>query len=175
MELGSAEIVILEQLHHCFMSKIEAQGRDDVIDRLMLDIKALVLLSENDAALTRTVQQNIMGSHDEQVGKFVSLIKPSSRVESVRGLFLSAMGELLLAAFLAIVGLSLMAPSLMGIKSPDQLLSYFTQVVNGISAESLSNPLIPVLDFLFALMLLLGSFYLLRHASISLKQAKLSE
>lgn len=145
------------------------------MDRLMLDIKALVLLSESDTDLSRTVHDNIMTSHDEQVSKFVSLIRPSENTESARGQFLTALGELVLAAFLAIVGLSLLAPSLMGIKSPSDLLSYFTQVINGISAASLSNPIIPFLDFLFALLLLLGSFYLLRHASIDLKQAGLSE
>lgn len=157
------------------MSKSEVHEANEIVDKLMLDIKALVLLSDNDEKLSQTVQENILGSHDEQVSKFVSFIRPNAKVGSTRGQFLSAVGELILASFLAIVGLSLLAPSLMGIQSPDQLLSYFTQVVDGISAASLSNPLIPFLDFLFALLLLVGSFYLLRQASLNLKQAGLSE
>lgn len=157
------------------LSKSEVQARNEIVDKLLLDMKALVLLSENDTELSRTVQKNILESHDEQVTRFISLIRPSTNIGSTRGQFLSALGELILASFLVIAGLSLLAPSLMGIQSPDQLLSYFTQVVDGISAASLSNPLIPFLDFLFALMLLIGAFYLLRQASLNLKKAGLSE
>ena len=157
------------------MSKDDLHQTDEIVNRLLLDIKALVLLSESDAELSLTVRENIMGSHDEQVTKFISSIQPTGNTGNRRGHFLTALGELTLASFLTIVGLSLLAPSLMGIQSPDQLLSYFTEVVNGISANSFSNPLIPFFDFLFALMLLLGSFYLLRHASVDLKHAGLSE
>ena len=156
------------------MSKKNVQS-DEIVNKLILDIKALVLLSENDAQLSRAVQENIVGSHDEQVSRFMSSIQPTGNTGSRGGQFLAALGELVLACFLTIAGLSLLAPSLMGIQSPVQLLSYFTEIVSGISANSLSNPLIPVLDFLFALMLLLGSFYLLRHASVDLKHAGLSE
>ena len=146
-----------------------------MVDRLILDIKALVLLSEDDAKLTQTVHENIVESHDEQVVRFISLIRPIGNAEGRRGPFLTALGELVLASFLIIVGLSLLAPSLMGIQSPDQLFAYFTEIVSGISANSFSNPLIPVLDFLFALIMLLSSFYLLRHASVGLRQAGLSQ
>ena len=156
------------------MSKKNVQS-DEIVNKLILDIKALVLLSENDAQLSRAVQENIVGSHDEQVSRFMSSIQPTGNTGSRGGQFMAALGELVLACFLTIAGLSLLAPSLMGIQSPVQLLSYFTEIVSGISANSLSNPLIPVLDFLFALMLLLGSFYLLRHASVDLKRAGLSE
>ncbi|MHB1867741.1 MAG: hypothetical protein ACYCPP_02205 [Nitrososphaerales archaeon] len=156
------------------MSKKDDKS-DEIVDKLILDIKALVLLSENDAQLSRTVQENIVGSHDEQVSRFMSSIQPTGNTGSRGGQFMAALGELVLACFLTIAGLSLLAPSLMGIQSPVRLLSYFTEIVSGISANSLSNPLIPVLDFLFALMLLLGSFYLLRHASVDLKHAGLSE
>ena len=142
------------------MSKNDVHQSDDILNRLILDIKALVLLSENDATLSRTVQENIVASHDEQVSKFMLSIQPTGNIGSRRGQFLTALGELVLASFLVIAGLSLLAPSLMGLKSPDSF-SYFTEIVSGISADSFSNPLIPLLDFLFALILLLGSFYLL--------------
>jgi hypothetical protein len=157
------------------LSGNDVHQRDDIVNRLVLDIKALVLLSKDDAELSRTVQENIAGSHDEQVSKFVSTIQPSANTGSRRGQFLTALGELVLASFLTIAGLSLLAPSLMGLQSPDQLLSYFKEIIDGISASSFSDPLIPFLDFLFALMLLLGSFYLLRHASVDLKHAGLAE
>lgn len=156
------------------LSEPEQNQKDDIMNRLILDVKALVLLSENDDALLKAAQEEVINSHDEQVVKFMSLIQPAKKIESIRGKFITALGELILASFLTILGLSLLAPSLMGLRSPEQLRSYFSEVVNGITSSSLSNPLIPALDFIFALLLLLGSFYLLRHASTDLKDANLS-
>ncbi|MDG6998867.1 MAG: hypothetical protein JRN15_07110 [Nitrososphaerota archaeon] len=156
------------------MSETEPGQKDDVLNRLILDVKALVLLSENDDALLKAAQEGVINSHDEQVVKFMSMIQPAKKIEHRREKFITALGQLILASFLTILGLSLLAPSLMGLQSPEQLRSYFTEVVNGISASSLSNPLIPGLDFIFALLLLLGSFYLLRYAASDLKAANLS-
>lgn len=156
------------------MSEKEPGQKDDILNRLILDVKALVLLSENDDALLKAAQEGVINSHDEQVVKFMSMIQPAKKIENSREKFITALGQLILASFLTILGLSLLAPSLMGLKSPEQLKTYFIEVVSGISSSSLSNPLIPVLDFIFALLLLLGSFYLLRHASSDLKDANLS-
>jgi hypothetical protein len=141
---------------------------------LILDVKALVLLSENDEKLAGILREKIVNSHDEQVGKFVALIQPLRKPEGQVGRFVSAIGELILASFLIILGLSLLAPSLMGLQSPNQLLTYFAGLVSSVSASSLSNPLIPAFDFLFSLLLLFGAFYLLRHASVDLKYSGLS-
>ena len=156
------------------MSDKEQGQREDILNRLILDVKALVLLSENDDALLKAAQEGVINSHDEQVVKFMSLIQPAQKRENSRGKLNTAVSELILASFLTILGLSLLAPSLMGLQSPQQLLSYFTDVVNGISSGSLSNPLVPALFFVFALLLLLGSFYLLRHASSDLKDANIA-
>ena len=117
------------------MSKNDVHQSDDIVNRLILDIKALVLLSENDAGLSRTVQENIVASHDEQVSKFMLSIQPTGNTGSRRGQFLTALGELVLASFLVIAGLSLLAPSLMGIKSPESLPPIHG-IVSGISAYS---------------------------------------
>ena len=144
------------------------------MDRLILDIKALVLLSDNTESLSNTIREKIIGSHDEHISKFVSVLQPYTKSQSKLGSFLVALGELALAAFLSIVGLSLMAPSLMGFQTPSQLLAYFRDLLSSVSSGTLSNPLIPFLDFVFALVLLLGAFYMLRRASIDLKEANLS-
>ncbi len=141
---------------------------------MVLDVKALVLLSENDERFASVLRENILGSHDEDMGKFVSLIQPLKKSESQGGRLVAAVGELILASFLIIFGLSLLAPSIMGLQSPHQLLTYFGQLVTGISSTSLSNPLVPILDFVFSFLLLLGSSSLLRHVSVDLKQAGLS-
>jgi hypothetical protein len=152
----------------------ENQQGENIVNQLVLDVKALVLLSENNERLASTLRDNILNSHDEDMGKFVSLITPQKKSEPQGGKILAATGELVLASFLIIVGLSLLAPSLMGLQSPHQLLTYFSQLVTGISSASLSNPLVPILDFIFSLLLLLGSFSLLRRASADLKQTGVS-
>lgn len=162
-------------LRRSTLSQTDSNQLDEILNRVVLDIKALVLLSENDDALLRAAQEGLINSHDEQVVKFMSLIQPVKEVQSRRGEFATALGELVLASFLTILGLSLLAPSLMGLGSREQLFSYFSEIINGISANSLSNPVIPALDFLFSLLLLLGSFYLLRHASQDLKDANLPQ
>lgn len=156
------------------LSTNETGLREDIINRLILDAKALVLLSESDEKLVTFLRENILHSHDEQVAKFVSLMRPVKNSESISARLMIAIGELVLASFLIFVGLSVLAPSLMGLQSPNQLLAYFSELVSGISATALSNPIIPVLDFIFSFLLLFGSFYLLRHASVDLKEAGLS-
>ena len=152
----------------------ENQPQEDSVNRLILDVKALVLLSENDEMLANTIRQNIVNSHDEDMSKFIALVQPSGKKEAQGGRLLTAIGELVFASFLIIVGLSLLAPSLMGLQTPRQFLNYFAQLVTGISSASLSNPIVPILDFVFSLLLLLGSFSLLRYASTDLKQAEAS-
>ena len=173
-EFRNRYFVVLNASWRSGLSSNETGQREDIINRLILDAKALVLLSESDEKLVTLLRENVLNSHDEQVAKFVSLIKPVKNPESVPARLMTAIGELILASFLIFVGLSVLAPSLMGLQSPNQLLAYFSELVSGISATSLSNPVIPVLDFVFSLLLLFGSFYLLRHASVDLKEAGLS-
>ena len=147
---------------------------DATVDQLVLDIKALVLLSQNEEQLAEVVNLRIAGLHDEHVTKFISLLSLRKAGPSRRGPFLIALGELVLGSFLSIAGLSLIAPSLIGFGSSSQFLEYFQQLVLKISPSSISNPILPVLDFLLAISLLLGAFYLLRQSSKDLKQVGVS-
>lgn len=155
------------------MSAEDLNQKDALIDKLILDIKTFVLLSESHEVLSQAISEKILGSHDEDVNRFISLIQPRVKRRGGIGSFLIAIGELVLAALLSIVGLSLMAPAIMGFQSPSQLLSYFRDLTSSISESSLSNPVIPFLDFLFSLVLLLGAFYILRRASVDMKDADL--
>jgi len=141
---------------------------DEVLSRVLLDIKALMLLSGSETSLQILVKEKIVSSHDEEVVKFVSMMssrKPESRWASL----LIAISEMLLASILAVVGLALLAPSILGFSSPDQLSSYFSQIVSTISPKSLSNPVIPAGEFIIAVLLLMGAFYNLRIAAANLR------
>ena len=144
--------------------------KDEIANRLLLDIKALVLLSRNESELATLLGDRILGSHDEQVVKFISMLRPKQQ-ESRLGSFLIGIGELVFASILSVAGISLMAPSLLGLQSPHQLLDYFRQLTLNLSDATFSNPILPALVFLLALSLLLSAFYLLRGASSDLKNA----
>jgi hypothetical protein len=80
-----------------------------------------------------------------------------------------ALGEIVLASFLTIVGLAAFVPVLAGLSTPQQWLGFFSNL-----APTISGPLsyvVPLLDFGFSALLLLGAFYTLRRASKNLKDA----
>ncbi len=137
-------------------------------DQLTLDIKALVLLSGNQSMLRKTVEEKFHASHDEDVTKFLSVVRSAGKA-SPPGYFLMALGELILAAFLVIAGLAAVAPVLLGLSSPSELANYFQGIITAISSSGLSNPVIAFLDFAFGVALLLAGFYSLKVASINLK------
>jgi len=141
---------------------------DEVLSRLLLDIKALMLLSGSDPSLQSLVKEKIASSHDEEIVKFVSIVA-TRKPESGWASLLIAISEMLLASILAVAGLALLAPSIVGFSSPNQLFSYFSQIVSTISPKSLSNPAIPVGEFIIAVLLLIGAFYNLRIAASHLK------
>jgi hypothetical protein len=139
-------------------------------DQLILDIKGFVLLSQSKQNLRKTVEEKFLASHDEDVNKFLNVIR-SSRGASELGYFLMALGELILAAFLLIGGLASVAPALLGLSSASAIADYFQGIISAISSSGLSNPEVAFLDFAFAVGLLLAGFYCLKVASGNLKEA----
>jgi len=143
---------------------------DEVLSRLLLDIKALMLLSGSGGTLPPIVKDKIVSSHDEQISAFVSAIGVSAKKsKGGRSSLFIAISDMLLASILAVLGLALLAPSVVGLSSPSQLVGYFDQVVSAISVNSLSNPVIPAAEFVIAVVLLIGAFYNLRVAAENLR------
>jgi hypothetical protein len=141
---------------------------DEAMSRLLLDIKALMLLSGSDKTIEPLLKEKIVSSHDEQIASFVSMLS-SRKPESGWSSLLIAVSEMVFAAILAVAGLALLAPSIVGFSSPNQLSFYFSQIVGAISPTSLSNPVIPAGEFVIAVLLLVGAFYNLRIAANNLK------
>jgi hypothetical protein len=143
---------------------------DEVLSRLLLDIKALMLLSASDGSLPDNVKEKIVSSHDEQISAFVSMINTSSKKKTgVKSALFTALSEMVLAAILAVIGLALLAPSIVGLGSQSQLEIYFDQIISSVSARSLSNPIVPAAEFIIAIVLLIGAFYNLRTAAETLR------
>ena len=93
-----------------------------------------------------------LSSHDEQISAFVSEIStpPRKKRPGEKSLLFIAISEMILAAFLAVTGLAILAPSIVGFSSQTQLVAYFDQVISGISVQSLSGPVIPAVEFILA-------------------------
>lgn len=153
------------------MSSDEKAG-DEIISRLKLDIRALTLLHESDAELRPVLERSFLESQDEYVTRFMRLIQPR-RASEGDGNVPMALGEIVLASFLTILGLAAFVPVMVGLSSPQQWLDYFS---SALSPSFASGPLyfgLPLLDFVFSAMLLLGAFYSLRRAAKNLKRAGL--
>ncbi|HEV2389416.1 MAG TPA: hypothetical protein VGS04_01710 [Nitrososphaerales archaeon] len=151
------------------MSKDEKAG-DDVVARLKLDVKALTLLYESDADLRPVLERSLLDSQDSYVTRFVGLLQ-SRRPSDDSGNLPVALGEIVLASFLTIVGLAAFVPVMAGLSTPQQWVGYFS---GALGASFAKGPLfvgVPLLDFVFSALLLLGAFYSLRRAAKNLKNA----
>jgi hypothetical protein len=148
----------------------DEKAGDELVARLKLDVRALTLLYESDADLRPVLERALLESQDGYVTRFVGLLQ-SKRPSEDRGSVPMAVGEIVLASFLTIVGLAAFVPIMAGLTTPQQLLAYFS---SALSPSSTGGPLyfgVPLLDFIFSAMLLLGAFYTLRRASKNLKNA----
>ena len=102
--------------------------------------------------------------------RFVSLLQ-SRRPSEDGGNIPLALGEIVLASFLTIIGLAAFVPVMAGLSTPQQWLDYFS---SALAPSFTKGPLyagIPLLDFVFSATLLLGAFYSLRRAAKNLKSA----
>src|SRR5579863_4500211 len=106
------------------LSKDEKAG-DEVIARLKLDVKALTLLYESDADLRPVLERSLLESQDGYMTRFVSLVQ-SRRPSEEGGNLPVALGEIVLASFLTIVGLAAFVPVMAGMSTPQQWLDYFS-------------------------------------------------
>ena len=146
---------------------------DEMLDRLVLDIKAFVLLQGDEAMLRRKVEGRLVESHDEEVRSFVQSIR-AGRKPAVGQLIIVGVGELLVASLLVVTGTVILMPTLLGINSPQALLLYFSsQILSGMS-DSPFSPYASALEFVVGAFILLAAFYTLRQAAVNLRELGLT-
>jgi hypothetical protein len=143
--------------------------QEQALDRLVLDIKSLMLLAESSASLEALIDRKLVGSHDEHVEEFLRLVQPQSK-STARGNLLVAAAELVLASFLIIAGLVTVLPAVVGFTSPEQLVVFIGQITSRVSLQTLSDPVVPALELLLAVALLLGAFHTVRLAATNLER-----
>ncbi|MGH9917334.1 MAG: hypothetical protein ACRD6W_00460 [Nitrososphaerales archaeon] len=137
---------------------------------MKLDVKALTLLYESDGDLRPVLERSFLESQEGYVTRFIGLLQ-SRRPPEDGGNLPVAVGEIVLASFLTIIGLAAFVPVMAGLSTPQQWLHYFSSAVG---PTFTNGPLyfgVPLLDFVFSALLLLGAFYSLRRAARNLKSA----
>ncbi len=142
---------------------------EESIDRILLEIKALSFLSDSEEAMVDRLRDRILASHDEDVKRFLSAVEPVRMTRPWGHVFIGV-GELVLAAFLTVLGILSIVPSVVGLNSPGEVVRYFGDVFNGISTAGLSDPVLLSLSFGLAVFLLLAAFYTLRQAGSHLRR-----
>lgn len=147
----------------------EADEDNPMVDRLVLDMKAVGLLYNSDVELRETMSARVVGSHDEQVRRVLASVA-GGRPRKERGNFLIAVGELLLASFLMIFGLLLIVPLIGGAVTSTSLVNYFGTAIGQFAASNPVFPALPELVIVLAVLLLMSALYALRKASGTLKE-----
>ncbi len=145
---------------------------EETIDKIVLEIKALSFLADSDEVMVDRLRDRILASHDEDVKRFVSAVEPV-RPARAWGETLVGFGELILAAFLTVMGILSIVPSVLGLDSPGQVVRYFADVFNGVATAALSDPVILSMSFAISVFLLLAAFYTLRQAAPHLRHGGL--
>jgi hypothetical protein len=151
----------------------ERGSQDELVDRLVLDVKALALLHGHTEEVRRRLQEELANSTDDDVHGVVQMLQPK-RGLGATGTFAVAVGELVLASFLIMLGTIAFIPTVVGIVTPQELVSYFADAVYAPVGVVPPGPLASFIELAFAIVLLIAAFYTLRRASLTLKEAGLS-
>lgn len=147
--------------------------KEELLEKLVLDAKALVLLERSDEELRSMLQAKFVESDDESLRKFAGALRSGGPPKTGR-LVVVAVGEMLLASLLVLAGAAVLIPTLAGIDSPAALVRFFAEGVYGVLEGSALLPYVPLMEFAAGALLMLSAFYTLRHAALALKEAGLA-
>lgn len=146
---------------------------EDLLDRLILEIKAVSLLYGSENELRDRLETRITQSDDESVRRFVRALQSQGPLQTGRKLAL-ALGELLTAAILVVAGAVVLVPTVVGLNTLSSLVQYFAQATSGTVGTSPLSPYLSFMEFGVGVVLLLAAFFSLREAALNLKQAGLA-
>jgi hypothetical protein len=146
---------------------------DDLLDRLMLEIKAVGLLYGSEAELRDVLESEVLKSNDESVRRFVKALQTPGASDTGRRLAIAA-GELVMAAILVFAGALTLVPTIVGANTLASFIQYFAERTSGTIGSSPLSPYLSFLEFGTGVMLLLSAFFALREAALNLKRAGLS-
>ena len=140
------------------------------MEKLILDIKALVLLQDSDANLEAKLGTRLASSQDQSVRRFVNALQQRQRRSPFQH-FAMALGELVLASLLVIAGGVAIVPTVAGVNSLSSLLQYFAEHAYNTFAGSILAGYVSLIEFGLGALLVLAAFYTLHQAAINLGEA----
>lgn len=144
-----------------------------MLDRLILQIKAVTLLYGSDAELREKLGSRLTDSHDEGLRRFVGALQIQTKMETGR-LLAIAVGELVMACLLVVAGTIVLVPTVTGVNSLAGLAQYLSERAGGSSVGSLLSPYVSFIEFALGVTLVLSAFFALREAATNLKEAGLA-
>lgn len=151
------------------MSSTEKRS-DELLDKLTLDIKAMVLLAGSDAELGSKVGARLVDSQDQSVRRFVDALQKRRRLNPFQHLAM-ALGELIVASLLIIAGGVVIVPTVAGVNTPSSLAQYFAEhAYNAFGGSALAG-YVSLIEFGLGALLVLAAFYTLHQAAINLGEA----
>ena len=151
------------------MANDETQ-KENLLDRLVLDIKAATLLYGSESDLRDDLHTKIAGSHDQSVQEFVKALQ-LERPSRAGKLLAIALGELVMTSILVVAGAVVLVPTAMGLNTVGSLAQYYASRVNGSISASPLSPYISFVEFAIGVLLVLSAFFALREAASNLKEA----
>ncbi|MDE1852170.1 MAG: hypothetical protein KGI38_00275 [Thaumarchaeota archaeon] len=154
------------------MTSEEASG-DDMLDRLMLEIKAIALLYGDETDLRGRLENKITESHDENIRKFVRALQNKKSGGAGR-LLAIALGELLMASLLVLAGAVVLVPTVVGVNTLSGLVQYFAARLSEGQGGTILSPYLAFIEFVVGAILVLTAFFALREAASNLKEAGLT-
>lgn len=146
---------------------------EELLDRVVLEIKALALLHSSDAELKARLKQKIIDSHDESVRRFTEALQSRPKSDSTH-LFLIAFGQLLLASLLVFAGTIALVPVLVGVDTPAGLVQFFAERAYGAIGSTSLAPYVSFAEFVVGALLVISALYTLRQAALNLKRTGFS-
>lgn len=84
-----------------------------------------------------------------------------------------AIGEIVFAGLLLLIGLNLLIPSIFSVADPSRIIDYFKNFILTYSNTIGFFDVIIIVDFFISILMLISAFYMLRQASGNLKEAGL--
>jgi len=144
--------------------------KEDLLDRLVLDIKAATLLYGSESDLRDDLQTKIAGSQDQSVQEFVKALQ-LERPTHAGKLLAIALGELVMASILVVAGAVVLFPPAIGLNTVGSLTQYYASRVTGNLGGSPLSPFVSFVEFAIGVLLVLSAFFALREAASNLKEA----
>jgi hypothetical protein len=154
-----------------------AAGEDqaeDLLDRLILDVKAVSLLYPTEAELQDRLEERMVRSNDESIRKFVKALQFRGGGGQPGRLLIIAMGDLLLASLLVIAGAVILVPTVVGVNTLQGLVQFFADRSSSGTVGSFLTPYLSFVEFALGAVLVISAFYSLREAASNLQQAGIS-